>query len=122
MINQMAFRKLSELIPVNNQMEFVSKISVSFPESSKILKRIADCDKTAINECIDIYGDLVWALTRKYTADETEAEIAVQEVFSDIWKYAARFDASKIDEATFISHVTCRNLIKRNNTKSDQIF
>ena len=92
-----------------------SKMSVYFPESSKILERIADYDETAINDCLNAYGSLVWALTKKYTIDKAEAEIAVQEIFLDIWKYAARFDESKTDEATFISHIACRKLMKRNH-------
>lgn len=92
-----------------------SKISVSFPKSSHILDRIADCDETAVNECLVAYGSLVWALTKKYTFNKSEAEIAVQEIFLDIWKYAERFDSNQTDEATFISHIACRKLMKRIN-------
>ncbi len=118
----MALHKPSGLTSGNTRTASASKISASFPESSEILKRIADCDKTAIGECLEVYGNLVWALTKKYTADEAEAEIAVQEVFSDIWKYAARFDAARTDEAAFISHITYRKLIKRNKTRNINTF
>lgn len=105
----------NELISGKKQAINESKMTISFPEPAEILKRIADCDKDAVKDCLDTYGSLVWALTKKYTADEAEAELAVQEVFQDIWKYAARFDETKTDEATFISHIAYSKLIKRNN-------
>lgn len=122
MTKQMALYIPNGLISGNKRALSTPKVSVSFPESSKILRRIADCDKTAVDECLTAYGSLVWALTKKYTVDEAEAEIAVQEIFMDIWKYAARFDATKTDEATFISHIACRKLMKRNHTNGNRVI
>jgi hypothetical protein len=119
MTNQMALYIPSELISSRKRNTSGSKVSVSFPVSSHILERIADSDETAINDCLTAYGSLVWALTKKYTSNEDEAEIAVQEIFLDIWKYAERFDSAKTDEATFISHIACRKLMKRNHANGD---
>lgn len=82
-------------------------------ESSAILQRIGKTDKTAVKDCIDAYGNLVWALARKYTDSLEEAEIAAQEVFLDVWRYAGHCDPTKFDEAVFIFLIARRRLIKR---------
>lgn len=81
--------------------------------SLSILQRIAETDEAAIEDCVDVYGSLVWALARKHTDSITEASAATQEIFLDIWRCAARFDSMKLDEAAFIFFVARRRLIKR---------
>jgi RNA polymerase sigma-70 factor (ECF subfamily) len=78
-----------------------------------ILQRVAPSDKSAIKDCIDTYGNFIWALARKFTASTEEAETATEEIFLDIWRYAGRFDSTKFDEAAFIALVAHRRLIKR---------
>jgi DNA-directed RNA polymerase specialized sigma24 family protein len=56
-------------------------------ETSTILRRIAEKDKTAVKDCIDAYGNFIWALARKLTASREEAEAATEEIFIDIWRY-----------------------------------
>lgn len=82
-------------------------------ESSAILQRIGKTDKTAVKDCIDTYGNLVWALARKYTDSLEEAEAATQEIFLDIWRYAGRCDSTKFDKVTFIFLIARRRLIIR---------
>lgn len=81
--------------------------------SLPILKRVANADKTAVKNCIDAYGNLVWALAKKYTDSPEEAETAAQEIFLDIWKYAGRCDSTRFDEAAFVFLIAKRRLIKR---------
>ncbi len=50
-------------------------------KSLTILQRIKNKDRTAVQDCIDAYGNLVWAMARKYTASTDEAEAATQEIF-----------------------------------------
>ena len=76
-----------------------------------ILARIAAGDGDAVQECMDRYGGLVWSLARRMAP--TVAEDAVQEIFIDLWKSAARFDASKASEKTFIATIARRRLIDR---------
>ena len=78
-----------------------------------ILPRIAANDRGAVQECIDKYGGLVWSLARKLSSDESEAEDAVQEIFIELWKNAARFDDAQSSEVTFVAMIARRRLIDR---------
>ena len=49
-------------------------------ETSTILRRIAEKDKTAVKDCIDTYGNFIWALAIKLTASREEAEAATEEI------------------------------------------
>ncbi len=78
-----------------------------------ILNRIADGDKTAVGECLDKFGGLVWSLARRMCPNTDDAEDAVQEIFIDVWKNAARFNETQASEATFIAMIARRRLIDR---------
>ena len=82
-------------------------------ESSTILQRIGKGDKTAVKDCLDIYGNPIWALARKYTDSLDEAEAATQEIFLDIWRYARRCNPAEPNEAAFICLLARRRLSNR---------
>ncbi len=77
-----------------------------------ILQRIAEKDKTAVVDCLDTYGNFIWALARKFTASTEEAEAATQEIFIDIWRYAERGDKTQSAENLLIALIARRRLIK----------
>ena len=76
-----------------------------------LLPRIAEGDRSAIRDCIERYGGLVWSLARR--AAHNDAEDAVQEIFLDLWKSAARFDESAGSEITFVATIARRRLVDR---------
>ena len=78
-----------------------------------ILQRIASGDNTAVQTCLSKYGGLVWSLARRMSANTDDAEDAVQEIFVDVWKNAARFDETQSSETTFIAMIARRRLIDR---------
>lgn len=80
--------------------------------TSNLLTRVAAGDGGAVRECIARYGGLVWSLTRRLSAP-SEAEDAVQEVFLDLWRSAARFDPSLSSEVAFVAMIARRRLIDR---------
>ena len=82
-------------------------------KQNAILSRIAEGDSTAVEDCINAYGNLVWALAKRYTTTYEDAEDAVQEIFMEIWQNAGRYDAEKSAEITFISMIARRRLIDR---------
>jgi len=82
-------------------------------EPVSLLGRIAQGDKTAVKDCIDTHGNLVWSLAKNLAKSYEEAEFLAQEIFIDIWKYAGRFDSTKFDECTFIALIAHRRFIIR---------
>ena len=78
-----------------------------------ILKRIASGDSTAVEDCLKLYGGLVWSIARKMLRNNDDAEDAVQEIFIDVWKNAGRFDESQSSETTFIAMIARRRIIDR---------
>jgi RNA polymerase sigma-70 factor (ECF subfamily) len=81
--------------------------------AENILNRIASGDKSAVQDCLDNYGGLVWSLARRMLPNQNEAEDAVQEIFVEIWKNAERFDETKSSETTYVAMIARRRLIDR---------
>jgi RNA polymerase sigma-70 factor (ECF subfamily) len=81
--------------------------------TKSILERIAAGERSAVNECLDRYGDLVWSLARRYLRNAADAEDAVQDIFIDVWGSAARYDRNIASEVAFISTIARRRLIDR---------
>lgn len=81
--------------------------------SASVFERIAAGDASAVKQCIDAYGGLVWSIARRFTDSAADAEDATQEVFLELWKSAARYDPSMGKETTFIATIARRRLIDR---------
>ena len=81
--------------------------------TQSLLERIAAGDAAAVRQCLDAYGNLVWALARRMSATAADAEDATQEIFLEIWKSAARYDSAVASEAVFITTIARRRLIDR---------
>lgn len=80
-----------------------------------LLARVAAGDAASMRECVATYGGLVWSIARRFEAED--AEDAVQEIFLDLWKSSARFDAQIASEAAFIAMIARRRLIDRRRTR-----
>lgn len=101
-------------------MQFPTALEKDKTDSSNILQRIAEDDKSAITDCLTAYGKLIWALARRFSGTREDAEDAVQEIFIDIWKYAARFDETKSPEGAFVTLIARRRLIDRLRKSKNQ--
>lgn len=82
------------------------------PSGPTLLQRVAQGDDAAVRGCVDQYADLVWSVARRFVPP-AEAEDAVQDVFIDLWKSAARFDPGVASEAAFVVMIARRRLIDR---------
>ena len=82
-------------------------------DARAVLQRIADGDQNAVQECLNSYGGLVWSLARRMLRNQDDAEDAVQEIFVDIWKNAARYDPAQASETTFVAMIARRRLIDK---------
>ncbi len=86
--------------------------------STPVLPRVAQGDETAVSECLNRYGGLVWSLARRSCTNQQTAEDAVQDIFLQVWKSAAKFDDSIATETTFIAMIARRRLIDLNRKKT----
>src|ERR1043165_482447 len=80
-----------------------------------LLARVAGGDPRAVRDCIARYGGLVWSIARRF--EGADAEDAVQEIFLDLWKSAARFDPQIASEPAFVAMIARRRLIDRRRTR-----
>lgn len=97
----------------------VMTLTSSAPDA--LLPRIASGDERAVKECVAAFGPLVLLLARRWSTDEADAEDAVQEVFFDLWRNAARYDASKSSERGFVAMVARRRLIDRLRKRTREV-
>lgn len=86
------------------------------PQPPPLLGRVAAGDAVATRECLARYGNLVWSIARRFEA--ADAEDAVQEIFLDLWKSAARFDPAIASEAAFVAMIARRRLIDRRRMRA----
>ena len=81
--------------------------------TDSVLVRVARGEDAAVRECIDQFGSLVWSLSRRLTRTRADAEDAVQEIFTDVWRSANRFDPTLGSEKVFVATIARRRLIDR---------
>lgn len=82
-------------------------------KSDSLLSAVAAGEPDAVDACLRRFSAPVWRLARRMLGSEHDAEDAVQEVFLEIWKSAARFDAAAGTELTFVLTIAKRRLIDR---------
>ncbi|HEX8367733.1 MAG TPA: hypothetical protein VF604_04125 [Pyrinomonadaceae bacterium] len=81
-------------------------------KSYSILQRIGQAERGAVEDCLHTYGNLVWALAKKFAKSSEEAEKAAVDIFSDIWARAAFYDLAKCSEEKYILQIVLRRLTK----------
>jgi RNA polymerase sigma-70 factor (ECF subfamily) len=115
-VNRVAFVEPSDVCPVErrSRLRSVQQASRHMNETQElILPSVARGDRLAVQRCISRYGALVWSLARRLSPTPADAEDAVQEIFVDLWKSAARYDATRAPERVFVTLIARRRLIDR---------
>lgn len=76
-----------------------------------LLQRISQGDESAVTRCVDEYAGLAWRLATRYLgAGSSEIEDAVQDIFTELWLNARRFDPAKGSEPAFVATIIHRRL------------
>jgi RNA polymerase sigma-70 factor (ECF subfamily) len=89
--------------------------------SESILDKVAAAHPGAVEQCLTRYGRLLWSLARRWSSKDAEAEDAAQEIFTDLWRAAPRFDLRREpSEATFVAMIARRRLIDRHRKRALQ--
>jgi len=86
-------------------------------QPAPLLARVAAGDPLATRECITRYGGLVYSIARRFEGGGSDVDDAVQEIFLDLWKSAARFDPQIASESAFVAMIARRRLIDRRRTR-----
>ena len=76
-----------------------------------LFPRIARNEPDALRDCITRYEDLIWSLARRFCPNHADAEDAVQRIFVELWRSAARYDPTIAPEVRFVSVIARRELI-----------
>lgn len=84
---------------------------VSTSQAEGLLVRIADGDRSAFNDCVQLHGKLVWGIVSKFFPHRHDREDISQDVFLSLWKYADRFDPQQGSEATFVAVIARRRVV-----------
>lgn len=93
-------------------MSALAAQTIDKTETSTIMRRIAERDKTVVKDCIDAYGNFIWLLAKKFTASTEEAEAATAEIFTEIWQHGERACNTRLTEKKLITMIALRRLIK----------
>lgn len=105
-------------LPERDAQTFVGKMATAIQKMQNgstltILQRIEGKDRSAIRDCLDAYGDFVWAIARRFTGSTSEAEAATEEIFRDIWQVSGKGCDSEPSEKKVIAMIALRRLAKR---------
>jgi RNA polymerase sigma-70 factor (ECF subfamily) len=102
-----------ELISVRDNEALENRMSERCSQPLTILQRLARADRSAVQDCLEAYGAVIWALAKKYTRSSKEAEIITEQTFLEIWKCAVHFDPNKCSENKFIAFLVLRQQMRQ---------
>jgi RNA polymerase sigma-70 factor (ECF subfamily) len=83
----------------------------SATRNPSLLQRVARGEPSAVQQCIDAHGSLVWSLARRLCPKDADAEDAVQEIFITLWRKAGQYDPSLSAESTWVAAVARSKLL-----------
>ena len=64
-------------------------------DDREAIRRVASRDSAGLEWLYDRYATLVYSLALRIVRDASDAEDVTQEVFTQVWTQAAKFDASR---------------------------
>lgn len=83
----------------------------------ELMRRVATGDETALGELYDRFAPTLNALAHRILRDDADAEEVVQEVFTQTWNRADRYDPSRSSVSTWLVLMTRSRSIDRLRTR-----
>ncbi|UCE85940.1 MAG: sigma-70 family RNA polymerase sigma factor [Deltaproteobacteria bacterium] len=77
-------------------------------------------DAAAGVESVEVYGDLVWSLARRFSRSESDARDATQDIFRALWDAAPDYDPEDTREPLFVAMTARRLLLERRPAESTE--
>jgi RNA polymerase sigma-70 factor (ECF subfamily) len=78
-----------------------------------VIDRVAAGDQAAFATVYDQLASTVFGVARRVLRDPTQAEEVTQEVFTEIWRHAARFDSGRGSVRTWALTIAHRRAVDR---------
>jgi DNA-directed RNA polymerase specialized sigma24 family protein len=100
---------ISQLANRIGRFSAVDRVAIDFQARANragMFHRIANRETDAVNECVQTYGDLVWAIAKQTAPSVSAAEQLTQEIFACIWRSAKNFDPAVFSAKNFVLLVT----------------
>ena len=82
-------------------------------DDSALLSSAAGGDEQAFAHLYDLVGPRVFGIVRRVLRDPAQSEEVTQEVFLEVWRTAARFDADRGSALTWILTIAHRRAVDR---------
>ncbi|MGW5240971.1 ECF RNA polymerase sigma factor SigK [Monashia sp. NPDC004114] len=83
------------------------------PELERLLRRSAQGDEPAFGRLYDLVAARVYGLVRRVVRDPAQSEEVTQDVFLEIWRHSARFDATKGSALSWMLTIAHRKSVDR---------
>ena len=78
-----------------------------------VVQRIVQGDRSALAELYDRYGTAVFSLACRIVGSPADAEDVAQEVFTQAWRQAERYDPTRASAAAWLLNMTRTRAIDR---------
>jgi RNA polymerase sigma-70 factor (ECF subfamily) len=83
------------------------------PGPDELLRQVARGDDQAFRALYDLLSPRVFGLARRVVRDPAQAEEVAQEALVEVWRTAARFDATKGSATSWVLTITHRRAVDR---------
>jgi RNA polymerase sigma-70 factor (ECF subfamily) len=82
-------------------------------EDAQLVRAIAAGEESALARAYDVHGSLVYGLALRIVRSAPDAEEVLQDVFTSLWRTAARFDADRGTLPGYLTTLTRHRAIDR---------